>query len=204
MDSMIFDLDGTLWDSSEAIVIIWNKVFQNMKVDVKITKDDIRGIMGLQSHEIGEKLFPTLDEHKLKQLFDEFAEAEGEYLAKNGGILFDKVEEVLKVLSTKYKLCIVSNCQEGYIEAFYKYHKLEKYFIDFENPGRTGLSKGENIQLVMKRNKLDSPIYVGDTLGDQRAAEFAGVPFVFAEYGFGKVERSDYSIDRFEQLLEIF
>lgn len=204
MDSMIFDLDGTLWDSSEAIVIIWNKVLQNKEVDVKLTKEDIRGIMGLQSQEIGEKLFPSLDEHKLKQLFDEFAEAEGEYLAKNGGILFEKVEDVLKVLSTKYKLCIVSNCQEGYIEAFYQYHNLGKYFIDFENPGRTGLSKGENIQLVMKRNKLDSPIYVGDTLGDQRAAEFAGIPFVFAEYGFGKAERFDYSIDRFDQLVEIF
>ncbi len=124
-------------------------------------------------------------------------------LAELGGRLYDNVEEVLKVLSSKYKLCIVSNCQSGYIEAFFEYHKLDKYFIDYENPGRTGLSKGENIKLVMERNQLVSPVYVGDTLGDQEAAEFAGVPFIYAEYGFGKVTRFDYTIKSFDGLLEI-
>lgn len=74
------------------------------------------------------------------------------HLAEQGGMLYEKVGEVLKVLSKKYKLLIVSNCQSGYIEAFYEYHKLQKYFVDFENPGRTGLTKGENINLVIERN----------------------------------------------------
>jgi phosphoglycolate phosphatase len=114
------------------------------------------------------------------------------------------LEEVLQALSEKYELYIVSNCQEGYIEAFYAYHGLEKYFRDFENPGRTGLSKGENIKLLMKRNGLEAPVYVGDTAGDQKAAKDAGIPFVYAKYGFGDVEDYDYAIERFDALLEIF
>ncbi|MNC58677.1 Phosphoglycolate phosphatase [compost metagenome] len=125
-------------------------------------------------------------------------------LAEQGGRLFEQLEEVLKVLSAKYKLFIVSNCQAGYIEAFYKYHQLQKYFADFENPGRTGLSKGENIKLVMERNNLKNPVYVGDTEKDLKAARDAGIPFVFASYGFGEVSDYEYIIHSFEGLLELF
>lgn len=71
-------------------------------------------------------------------------------------------------LSDTYDLFIVSNCQDGYIESFYEYHKLERYFKDYENPGRTGLSKGENIKLVIDRNNLDAPVYVGIRTGMRR------------------------------------
>lgn len=111
---------------------------------------------------------------------------------------------MLESLSQKYKLFIVSNCQEGYIEAFYNYHQLETYFIDYENPGRTGLSKGENIKLIIERNQLKSPVYIGDTLGDQQAAKAAGIPFVYANYGFGEVEEYDYIIHSLRELQTIF
>ena len=138
------------------------------------------------------------------ELTERSSELECTYLSREGGRLYDRVEAVLEQLSRKYKLYIVSNCQEGYIESFYAYHKLGKYFLDFENPGRTGLSKGENIGLIMERNGLAEAIYVGDTIGDQQAARQAGIPFVYAAYGFGEVDDFDYSIHRFEELLELF
>jgi phosphoglycolate phosphatase len=160
--------------------------------------------MGLQMHEIMQKLFPHLNAEVHKELIQSCGEIEGDFLSERGGILYENLEEVLQALSEKYELYIVSNCQEGYIEAFYAYHGLEKYFRDFENPGRTGLSKGENIKLLMKRNGLEAPVYVGDTAGDQKAAKDAGIPFVYAKYGFGDVEDYDYAIERFDELLEIF
>ncbi len=77
-------------------------------------------------------------------------------------------------------------------------------FIDYENPGRTGLSKGENIKLIIQRNNLKESIYVGDTLGDQKAAKEAGIPFVYARYGFGHVEDYDQAIDSLKELRDIF
>ncbi|TYS19057.1 HAD family hydrolase [Rossellomorea vietnamensis] len=205
MDSIIFDLDGTLWDSMDTVLTAWNSITkEHPKVAREFTREEFSFTMGLQIQEIGEQLFPSLSEVEREALLKECCDLESEYLGNQGGDLYDKVEEVLGVLAGKYKLYIVSNCQDGYIEAFYKYHELEKYFMDYENPGRTGLSKGENIKLIMKRNNLSSPVYVGDTEGDLRAAEYAGMPFVYAKYGFGETKEWDYSIEKFEELTDLF
>ncbi|WP_456274122.1 HAD family hydrolase [Bacillus sp. AK031] len=205
MDSIIFDLDGTLWDSMDSVLVVWNRVLQGEGVNrQKLTREDFSWTMGLQIKEIGNRLFPDLDDNGQKQLLKTCCAAECEYLGENGGDLYENVEMALSRLSQKYKLCIVSNCQDGYIEAFYKYHNLEQYFLDYENPGRTGLSKGENIKLIMERNGLSNPVYIGDTEGDLSAARYAGIPFVYARYGFGQVSEHDYCIEGFDELLKLF
>lgn len=125
------------------------------------------------------------------------------YLAKHGGILLGKIEETLRELQKKYKLFIVSNCKSGYIEAFLEAHQLSQYFTDFECPGGTGLLKADNIRIVMERNQLTNPIYVGDTSGDGMAAHEAGIPFIYARYGFGEATEYEYVIDAFDELLNL-
>jgi phosphoglycolate phosphatase len=205
MDSIIFDLDGTLWNPIDTVLTSWNSILKDHPmVRKELTSEDFRSTMGLQIQEIGKILFPSLTEEEQKQLLKECCALETEHLGEKGGELYSGVEKVLKALANKYKLFIVSNCQDGYIEAFYKFHQLDRYFIDYENPGRTGLSKGENIQLIMERNSLSAPVYVGDTEGDKQAAQYAGIPFVYAKYGFGNVKEYDLSINQFEELVDIF
>ncbi|ODA42901.1 HAD family hydrolase [Desulfosporosinus sp. BG] len=204
IDSIIFDLDGTLWNSIEGICKAWKTVLANYPniIDV-VTPEDMQGCMGLPMNEIGKKLFPDLDEDFQTKLMKEFCETEQVYLEEHGGMLFPKLEETLEELSKKCKLFIVSNCQDGYIQCFFKAHKLDKYFSDFECWGVTGLSKGENNKIIMERNDLKKPIYVGDTNGDAESAKVAEIPFVYARYGFGNVEEYDYVIDSFEELLTL-
>jgi phosphoglycolate phosphatase len=205
MDSIIFDLDGTLWDSSENVLTVWNQVLKDKKeIEKLLVLEDLHGIMGLQMKEIGLKFFPYLDEVTRENILVECCKKESQYLGEHGGNLYGQLEETLQILSKKYKLYIVSNCQDGYIEAFYRYHQLNQYFADYENPGRTGLSKGENIKLVIERNNLKNPVYVGDTEGDLNGAKHAGIPFVYASYGFGRVSHYDYCINKVEDLLELF
>jgi len=203
MDSIIFDLDGTLWDSRDSVANAWNKAAQQNNIDQKVTKQDLKRTMGLQMGEIIDRLFPRLTTEAHELFMKDCNRFEKLVLEEKGGILYEDVEVVLRDLATKYKLYIVSNCQDGYIEAFYKYHKLDHYFLDFENPGRTGLSKGENIKLVMERNELSSPIYVGDTEGDRKASVDTGIPFIFASYGFGEVDHYDRKIEAFAELREL-
>lgn len=204
IDSIIFDLDGTLWDSTDVVLRAWNIILKNEeKVKELITREDMEGIMGLQIHQIGPKLFPYLEaEHQLR-LVKQCCQKEKELLIEEGGVLYSDLEFVLEVLSEKYSLFIVSNCECGYIETFLEYHKLGKYFKDIECAGSTRKSKGENIKLVIKRNDLKSSVYVGDTHGDFEAAKLAEIPFVFANYGFGQVEEYNYCIKNIKEITEL-
>lgn len=204
IDSIIFDLDGTLWNSTNSVISSWNKTLDKYKeVKNKLTHDDMKKVMGLVISDIAEIFFPYIEETKRLEIINDCCKDECLYLEKHGAILYDKLEETLKELSNKYNLFIVSNCQCGYIESFFKFHKLNKYFIDYENSGRTGLTKGENIKLIIRRNKLNNPVYVGDTEWDLEAAKFANIPFIYASYGFGHVKEYDYVIDSFDELLSL-
>ena len=116
----------------------------------------------------------------------------------------DGVEELLVQLKLSgYHLSIVSNCQEGYIEAFLEYHKLGDYFDDFECFGKTGREKGHNIHLVAERNHLDQAVYIGDVQGDYYAAQEAGIPFIHAKNGYGLIQQEVPYITGLSQLPKV-
>lgn len=204
IDSIIFDLDGTLWDSTNEVVTSWNLVMNKYdSVKKEITLDELKGYMGLPLDEIRKKMLPHMNEEESKSIMKECCEIEHKHLIEHGARLYDKLEEILKELSKNYKLFIVSNCQDGYIETFLEYNNFHKYFDDFECPGKSNLLKAENIKLIIERNNLKNPIYVGDTQTDFDAAKKAGIPFVFAKYGFGNVNEHEYFIEKFEDLLTL-
>ena len=51
--------------------------------------------------------------------------------------------------------------------------------------GDTGTSKGKTIRTLMERYEITSCAYIGDTQGDYEATLEAGIPFIWADYGFG-------------------
>lgn len=189
-ESIIFDLDGTLWDSSENVAASWDETVRGLNNpllrNVRITGEDIRGVMGMTMDEIAKKLFPMLSSTKQYEILDMCAENENNFLASKGGRLYDGTEETLSKLSENHRLFIVSNCQSGYIEAFFEYCGLERLFTDYLCWGETGKPKDETIRLLMERNNVTSAAYVGDTAGDCESAFKATIPFVHAAYGFGK------------------
>ena len=136
----------------------------------------------------------------MKPILEEVLVEENAYVAAHGGVLYPGVEQTLAALAARWPLFLVSNCQDGYIEAFFQAHGLGRYFTDYENPGRTGLPKADNIALVAERNGLRRPLYIGDTQGDYDAASKAGVPFLHAAYGFGRIDRPVPSVATFGDL----
>ncbi|MBD5137572.1 MAG: HAD family hydrolase [Lachnospiraceae bacterium] len=205
-DGILFDLDGTLWNATDAIRISWNMAVKNFSElkDRELTGEELKGVMGLPMNEIAKKLFPALNSDKQLEVLEKCCEVENNYLAEHGGILYPELKETLEYLCRSYKLFIVSNGQSGYIQSFLKAHDLKKYFSDFQNWGDNKVSKGENNKLIIARNNLEKAIYVGDTKGDALSAQTAGIPFVFARYGFGDVDKYDYVIDSFSELKNIF
>ncbi len=201
-DGIIFDLDGTLWDATDGAAEVWKEEARKFG-DVKdiITADKLKALYGLPLEEIAVRLLPGAEEETALAIMRESVIKQCPYLEKDGGILYPGLIDTLKELKKKYKLFIVSNCEEGYIQCFLNAHKLWDIFTDFEYPGRSGQLKAENIKSVVTRNALQNPVYVGDTLGDFTAAGKAGVPFIYARYGFGEVKDCDREIDSFAELL---
>jgi phosphoglycolate phosphatase len=199
--TFIFDLDGTLWDSTKVVFRAWSETV--LKKGYRLTPDDMRGAMGLQIAEIGARFFPDMAPEARLTLMDKCCEYENELIRREGGELFDGVEDMLAELSKTHPLYIVSNCQDGYIQAFLAYHRLGKYFADFVFSGGRPMTKGQNIESLIKRLGLKSPVYIGDTQGDRDSAVYAGIPFVFARYGFGQTDGYEYVIDSPRELVKL-
>ena len=201
---LIFDMDGTLWDSSENVAKSWTQAVKNMGYDrPDITKEDIMGGMGLTMEDIADWLFADLEKEKRMELLDACCALENSYLEKHGGELYPDLEETLQQLKENYHLYIVSNCQSGYIEAFLSFYGFGKYFDDIECYGNNLKSKGENIALLAERNHLEDAYYIGDIQGDYNATMEASLKFIHAAYGFGQVEAEVPRLKSFKELPDL-
>lgn len=204
-DSLIFDLDGTLWDSTERVAKAWQAAIEGVGyVKEPLTAADVASIAGLPYDVIYQQLFPYLEDAQHQELKKICAREELKQIKEYGGKLYENLEDTLGYLKGKYRLFIVSNCQSGYIEAFLEHHRLQAFFDDMECFGNAERSKAENILEIIRRNNLQSPVYIGDTQGDLEASRKSGLPFIYARYGFGQPREYDKSIERISELKELF
>ncbi len=204
-DSIIFDLDGTLWDSTGNVAEAWQAAKNEVDyIDLDFTIETVRSITGMAYNAIFEKLLPLVNEEQRNDFKGIASVKEIEMLQRNGGQLYPHLQETLAYLGTKYKLFVVSNCQSNYIETFLEFSQLGHYFLGHQCYGTKGQPKAENIKDIVNDYQLTAPVYVGDTTGDYESSTKAGVPFIFASYGFGVVESGQIAtIDRLSELIEL-
>ena len=194
---VLFDLDGTLWDSVERITPAWNRVLR--AYGVQVTTPRLRSLMGKTAEEFAAALLPEETPERGLAAVDACCREELIDLAAYGGELYPRVRETLEGIGPGWKRYIISNCQAGYIETFLDAHGFRDLFHGFLDH-TTGLSKGGNIRLLCEREGLDRAVYVGDTHGDEASAREAGIPFFHAAYGFGKAEAPDWVLHALSEL----
>lgn len=205
-DGIIFDVDGTLWDSTGLVAEAWTRAVSECGFpDRIVTADELKGLFGKTMTAIARCLLPDSGEAVRQEIMTKCCVYEHKVLEQNEeDICYPGVRQVIHRLSAQRRLFIVSNCQSGYIELFMKKTGLEDCISDFECFGNTKNGKSDNMRLLVERNGLQAPVYIGDTQGDCDASREAGVPFIYASYGFGEVTDCAASIDRMEDLLSIF
>ncbi len=210
---IIFDMDGTLWDSAANVAESWNVAIAEFNescradgravIDKKITEDDMYRVMGKTMDVIAELLFPAVVGEDRARLLEMCCTVENDYLREHGGKLYPKIRETVEKLKGNYHVYIVSNCQSGYIEAFLDYYGFNDLFEDIECFGNNNCVKADNIALVVKRNQLDEAVYVGDIQGDYDSSMKAGVKFIHAAYGFGTIDTRVPEISTFAELTQV-
>ena len=205
LDSIIFDLDGTLWDTCPACAVGWNNVVARHGIAFRpVTAADVRSVAGKPHEACIREVFKELPESHLQILIDETQVEDNRMIAQLGGQLYPGVADGLRRLAGRYPLFIVSNCQAGYIETFFDVTGLASCFRDHECWGATGLPKAGNLQRVIDRNRLAATVFVGDGEGDEAAALACQVPFIHAAYGFGRSHAPFATIMSFDELVTAF
>lgn len=204
-DGIILDVDGTIWNTTGVVAEAWNAAIEECALPArKVTPEMLKKEFGKPMDEIALSLWGNLTKEEQARLMKECCRQEHQAVDKNTtDIMYEGVKKTVIELSKKVNFYVVSNCQAGYIELMLKKTGLEPYVKDFECFGNTGRGKAENLKLLIERNGLKAPVYIGDTDGDCTACKTAEVPFIWASYGFGKAQDFIIELDSFEKLSSV-
>lgn len=201
-DAVVFDLDGTLWDSAGLCARSWTRAAQAVDPDLPIvTAADVGRVMGLPHEAIFRTLFPDLDQRARAALGDACYEEELVDLQREGAPLYGDVAELLPSLAERFPLYLVSNCLTEYLRLFLDGSGVGRHFKDALCHGMTKAPKEESLKRLKAKHGFRAPVYVGDTAGDQRAAVGAGYTYLHVDYGFGSPDRECLRFDDFASLV---
>lgn len=204
-ESLIFDIDGTLWDSRALVAEGYN--IQLNKEGLSrycITAETLKPLFGRVMTEIADVIFADFPQKERYALMARCMETENRHLHENPcHIGYPGVRETMEELAKTHRLFIVSNSQQGYPELCISKLGLTGCITGHLCFGDTGTSKGKTIRTLMEKYNITSCAYIGDTQGDYEATVEAGVSFLWASYGFGTPAGYAGKIDSFEDLLKL-
>jgi phosphoglycolate phosphatase len=203
-DSLIFDMDGTLWDAVDTYANSWNLVFEKLSIQRIIGRNDLMELMGMEGKKLTRVLMPDFDDDKGLDIYMDVNETRRQILPTSGGVLYEGVAEGIKQLATKYKLFVLSNCAVGIIPLFINWAKIGDDITDSIAYGENNMPKHHNMQLLIDKHQLKHPVYIGDTNGDAEQTRMAGIPFIFVTYGFGKTDDYALKFDDFGSLTKYY
>lgn len=190
-DTILFDLDGTLVDTSAGILDSIRYTIDRLNLPV-LNEDAMRSFIGPPLSYSFEKYF-GMDQETISVAICIFREYYGEKGLYNAEI-YDGIEELLRSLKQKsYHLGVATYKREDYAIEVLKHMHISDYFDVIHGADSEGkITKNEIIKLCLK--DLDAEkrrcLYVGDTPGDAEAALKAGVHFCAVTWGFGYLNNS--------------
>ncbi len=202
-ESLIFDIDGTLWDSRALVAEGYNTQLRAEGLGhLSVTAEDLKPLFGKTTDAIADILFTSVPTPERYALMRRCMDRETEILhADPCNIGYPGVQDTIRTLSGSHRIFIVSNSECGYPELCMDKLGLTPYISGHLCHGDTGASKGTTIRVLMERHGIFDCVYIGDTQGDLEACREAGVPFIFAAYGLGSPETWDAKIDSITELL---
>ena len=205
MKSLIFDIDGTLWDSRALVAEGYNiqlnaEGYPHLCVDAEV----LRPLFGKTMAAIADVILEEVPVPERYALMERCMDTENKYLAENEcKIGYAGVKETLEELKKSYRLFIVSNAQCGYPELCMEKLEIAHLFEGHLCYGDTGTEKGETILELMRRHQITDAVYIGDTQGDYEATLVAGIPFIWCAFGFGNPDGYAAKLEDFRQLPQL-
>jgi len=207
---IIFDLDGVLLDSSDAIVITFNKVLENHSLPKKSSKF-VKSMIGMHLYDMFKRVDPNLDKKNLKILFNEYVEAFPNICLPYCRLL-PHAKEVLKFYHGKKKISLATTKNAEVTRIILKELGVLQYFdlimgfyeVSNQKPNPEIINKTLNKLKI----KPENAVMVGDTTLDIEAGKNAGVYTIGITTGTHSREelesaKPDYIVDNLNQIKRI-
>lgn len=201
---IIFDLDGTLVDSSEDIANAINYAIRPFKIE-PLTIGRTVDLIGEGLTRLVEKILGNDRMHLHAEVMSRFLEHYEEHLADHTQP-YPGVPETLALLS-EFQKAVVSNKRSRFSEKLLAELRLLPYFDLVIGSDSVPEKKPSPLPLIHVMQKLGAvPVYtlmVGDSPYDIQAGRAAGVRTVAVTYGYrgrGQLKDADIMLDDFREM----
>lgn len=193
MKTIIFDIDGTIFDTKIGIIACLNDVLNHY------------GCCLIPPDEQDKYIGPAIKDSLMK--FNWFTEEDAiratkEYREKyvekylEQSTPYDGLFELLSYLkSKKYNLCIATMKTRNQVDRLLEVFNIYEKFDMIETAKYEGGYSKFDMLISIKSCFSDSDLYfVGDTVGDYKASLKADIPFIYASFGYGNIDGVDGTI----------
>ena len=103
IDGVIFDVDGTLWNSTPIVEKAWNEALKdNGYGDYSVTAERLKGLFGKPMPEIIEAIMPGVSLEEREEFAPKCYGYEHDYLTKEPGIMYPKILETIRELAKSH------------------------------------------------------------------------------------------------------
>ena len=187
-DVILFDLDGTLTDSSPGIMNSIVYALKKYNISVENT-DDLRRFLGPPLHESFRDFYGFDDEKSMEAVgfYREYFSTKG--LLENE--VYSGIREMLEDLKDNgKKLILATSKPQPFTDRIMEYFDLAKYFefIAGSNMDGTRSKKAEVIAYALESCGItgkSNVVIVGDREHDIIGAKTVGIDSIGVEYGYG-------------------
>lgn len=186
-DAVIFDVDGTLLDTSEGLISAVNYTIDTCGL-APLTQQQLLTFIGPPVQNSLARYY-NFDSEKIQQLTEVFRDAYKEkYLLQ--AVPYDGIYEVLEELvKNNIQIGVATYKREDYALKILKHFHFDQYATVMHGADNFNkLKKKDIIQLCVDEMGLTNPeriIMVGDSDNDAIGAADAGMKFIGVTYGFG-------------------
>ncbi|QOR34396.1 HAD family hydrolase [Clostridium sp. 'deep sea'] len=202
---IVFDIDGTLFNSRTVALPAFKKVLKHYNKDIP-SDSILLNTLGYPISEIWEMLLPELSNDDKDKISVYMGEIEAQMINNGDGKLFPGVKESLtKLQAAGHKLYTLSNCNEAYLHTVIDAFNLRPLFTGLHCASMyANETKAQILKRIIKEDK--DAVMVGDRFHDIEAGNINNIPTIFCNYGFSQsseITSQDFTITSFSEILTI-